>query len=403
MHRVETSEAIFRASCRYLAGGSSTGSKRARLAGDEPAVLVRGKGCRVRDADGNEYIDFRNSLGPVTLGYAVDEVDDAIRAQLADGIVFGHPHVLEGEVAKLLCEVIPCAEQVRFLKTGGESCAAAIRVARAATGRDRIVQIGYNGWLNAVGAGAAVNPREQSGGVPPGVPRCVAELFHVARWGDEAGVRAIFEARGPEIAAVIVAAGYPDIELGKTFLPFLRQLTREHGALLIADEIVTGFRLALGGAQEYFETIPDLAVFAKGMANGMPISTFLGRAEYMAVLDRAIVSSTYGGETLSLAAARATIEIYRQKKVVDHLWKMGEKMWGGAAALAEQYGLPLECRGFAPCKQLSSPEPDFMDRFLRAAYRNGLSFYNVSYTNFSHKERDIDEALERFEAACREL
>jgi glutamate-1-semialdehyde 2,1-aminomutase len=403
MRTTKKSTALFTRSLEYLTGGSSTASKRVTYDGDEPAVIVRGKGCRVWDADGNEYIDFRNSLGPVTLGYAVDEVNDAIKNQLENGIVFGHPHPLEGEVAEILCGIIPCAEQARFLKTGGEACAAVIRIARAATGRDKILQIGYNGWLNAVGAGASVNPRETSSGVPLGVPKAVSDLFYVGHWGHEEEIEKIFAFDGPNIAAVIVAAGYPEMRQGETFLPFIRKITEKYGALMIADEIVTGFRLALGGAQEYFKTTPDLAVFAKGMANGMPISTYLGKKEYMQFLDKAIVSSTYGGETLSLAAAKAVINLYQRENVVEHLWRMGEKMWDGAAMLARQYGVPIEFKGFAPCKAVMPAEPKLGEAFFRAAYRNGLSFYTVNYTNYSHKAADIDDALERLEKALRTM
>ncbi len=402
-HITEKSAALFTRSLQYLTGGTSTASKRALYDGDEPAVIVRGKGCRVWDADGNEYIDFRNSLGPVTIGYANEEINAAICRRLEEGIVFGHPHPLEGEVAALLTEVIPCAEQVRFLKTGGEACAAAIRIARAATGRDRIVQIGYNGWLNAVGAGASVNPREVSSGVPPGIPRAVSDLFYVGHWGNEEEVTHFFETAGEEIAAVIVAAGYPRMQDGEHFLPFLRAITERYGALLIIDEIVTGFRIALGGAQEYFRVVPDLAVFAKGMANGMPLAAYLGKEKYMRQLDRAIVSSTYGGETLSLAAARTVLEIYRREKVVEHLWRIGTRFWDEAAALVRHYGVPVEFQGFAPCKAIVPADAASREAFFRAAYRNGLSFYNVSYVNFSHKPADIDQALERLEKALREM
>lgn len=403
MRSTRKSAALFKKSLTRLAGGSSTVSKRAIYGKDEPAVIVRGKGCRVWDADGNEYIDFRNSLGPVTLGYAVDEVNEAIKKQLEDGIVFGHPHPLEGEVAAMLCEVIPCAEQARFLKTGGEACAAAIRIARAATGRDKIVQIGYNGWLNAVGTGAAVNPRDKSTGVPPGVPKAVADLFLVGHWGNEEELEQFFAAEGGNIAAVIVAAGYPFMQQGETFLPFIRALTKRYGALMIIDEIVTGFRIAVGGAQQYFQTVPDLAVFAKGMANGMPISTFLGKKKYMEVLDKAVVSSTYGGETLSLAAAKAVLEIYRRENVVEHLWRVGSLLWNGAAELTRHYGIPVEFKGFAPCKAVVPADPATGEAFYRAAFRHGLSFYSVNYVNFSHRDADVDQALERLKKALRTM
>ena len=384
---------------RTIPGGSSTGSKRPRLLPEEPGVIVRGEGCRVWDADGREFLDFRNGLGPVTLGYRYPAVDAAIREQLESGIVFGHAHPLEGEVAELLAAAIPGAEQVRFLKTGGEAMAACIRLARVVTGREHIVQIGYHGWLNSLAAGSSV-----PGGLPPsgpaGVPAALSALHHACAWNDLHAVEQAFAAWPGKIAAVVVAAGYGTMGAGATFYPTLRALARREGALLIFDEIVTGFRIALGGAQEYFEVTPDLAVFSKGIANGMPLAAYTGSREAMGALDRVTVSSTFGGETLSLAAARVVIRTYREQCVVDHLWRQGETLWTGLNRLFQQYGIPAEVRGFWPCPQFLFHGPEVgaqRDRFFRSAYRHGISLYDVSYVNFSHQDGDIAEALERLE------
>ena len=171
---------IFNASLSYLAGGSSTGSKRPQFMPEEPGVIVRGKGCRVWDADGREFIDFRNGLGPVTLGYCIPEINAAISEQMANGIVFSHPHPLEGRVAKLLCENIPCAEQVRFLKTGGEACAATLRLARAFTGRTKVMQIGYNGWLNSLSSTGMVLPSQHATQSLPGIPITASHVVSTA-------------------------------------------------------------------------------------------------------------------------------------------------------------------------------------------------------------------------------
>ncbi|WP_158289417.1 aminotransferase class III-fold pyridoxal phosphate-dependent enzyme [Paenibacillus flagellatus] len=387
--------------------GSSTCSKAPSLLPEEPAVIVRGDGCRVWDADGNEYIDFRNGLGPITLGYRFPEVDEAIRRQLDNGIVFGQPHPLEAEVAELLGELVPCAERVRFLKTGGEALAAAIRIARTYTGRDRIVQVGYNGWLNALAGGGPSLPGQRATGSPKGVPAAVSGLHHAVGWNDIGSVERWFDDCGSEIAAVVVAADYAEMEKGASFYPALRELTRKHGALLVYDEIVTGFRIAIGGVQHYFGVVPDMAVFSKGIANGMPLSAYMGSKEVMAACDRggAVISSTFGGETLSLAASRATIRIYREQDVVGHLWRQGEKLWGGLNERLSAAGLPIRLKGYAPCPAFTLQEgadPAVRDRFFRAAYRNGVSLYNISYVNYSHKDADIAEALERLEQACRE-
>ena len=387
--------------------GSSTGSKAPRLLPEEPEIIDHGLGCRVWDEKGREFIDYRNSLGPVSLGYRYPAVDEAIRAQLDRGIIFGHPTALECEVSELLCEVIPCAEQARFLKTGGEACAAAIRIARAYTGRSHILQIGYNGWLNSLAAGARVGPRETARKIP-GVPDAVASLYHAVHWNDEEGIASAFEAYKDDVAAVIVAADYAGFEKGRTFYPFLRRITRENGALLIFDEIVTGVRVALGGVQEYFGVLPDLCVFAKAIANGMPLSVYAGSREVMATCERPgfSISSTYGGETLSLAACRATIETCRRCDVAGHIRETGTYLWGSLNARFRDAGVPLELLGHPACPTFRA-RPDapagLLPDFFRAAYRHGVSLYNVSYVNFSHKRADCDETLTRLDEAIAEL
>jgi glutamate-1-semialdehyde 2,1-aminomutase len=360
----------------------------------------------VWDADGREYIDFRNALGPVTLGYCYPATDEAVRRQLDCGIIFGHPHPLEVEVAEMVCEVIPCAERARFLKTGGEAIAACIKLARAHTGREHVVQVGYSGWLNSLAAGGRLLPRMVSGSAPRGVPQGLSALHHACGWADEEELRRLFQTYRDDIAALVIAPGYPNMEAGRAFLPLARELTERHGAVLVFDEIVTGFRIALGGAQEYFGVTPDLAVFAKGVANGMPLAVYCGRADIMEELDTTIVSSTYGGETLSLAAAKACIETYRTCDVAGHLWRMGERMWAGANAIYARHGLPLEWRGLWPCPQIccaSEEWADWQDQFMRATYASGLSLYDISFVNFSHTEADIAEALGRMEDAAARL
>ncbi len=402
-------ESLFARLNEVMPYGSSTCSKAACFLPEEPAVVERAQGCRVWDVDGREFIDSRNGLGPITLGYRHPAIDRAVTAQLEKGIIFSHPHRLEGEVAELLTEVIPCAEQARFLKTGGEANAACFRLARAHTGREHIVQVGYNGWLNSVAAGGQFRPGVPAAGIPAGVPRGLAEVHHNANWNDLASVEEWFDRFPGQVAAVAVSAAYADMAAGKDFYPGLRELCDRHGALLIFDEIVTGFRVALAGVQEYFGVTPDLAVFAKGMANGMPLSVYCGRRDVMRICGRGgktVISSTYGGEALSLAAAKAAITLYRDGKVTDFLWRQGETMWSAATALCRKHGLPLAWRGLWPCPQIvaeSDAPAGLIDDLFRAAYRNGLVLYNVGYVNFSHTDADIDEALARLDAAIREI
>ena len=385
--------------------GSSTCSKAPSLLPEEPEVIVRGDGCRVWDANGKGYIDYRNGLGPVALGYRYPAVDEAIRDQLDRGIIFGHPGPLECDVAEMLCDLIPCAEQARFLKTGGEALAACIRIARFATGREHIVQIGYNGWLNSVGRGALALPGRPvaAADAPPGVPIALAESFTVCRWNDLELLEQVLAAHPEDYAAIIIACDYPTLAQGREFLPAVRELTRRYGVLMIMDEIVTGFRLAMGGAHEYFKFQPDLAVFAKGIANGMPLSAFLGRAAVMETLNKCTVSSTYGGETLSLAAAAAAIDFYRRHDVCAHLWRAGEMMWRGLQGLLDARGVGIKIRGLWPCPRFAAEKPELMRQFMRAAYVNGVALYHVPYVNYAHKDNDIAEALDRLEKALRSL
>ena len=392
-HGVEQSWQLYEHAAHYIPMATQTHSKapRADLRREEPCFIVRGKGCRVWDVDGNEYIDFRNGLGPITLGYGFPAVDEALRRQLENGTVFSYAHPLEVEVAAGLVEAIPCAESVRFLKTGGEAMAAAHRLARAFTGRDHIITCGYHGWLNTTSRA--------------GVPAAIRSVYQALSWGDVETCEREFD-RNPEgIAAVSVACGYGDIERGHTFLPALRELSRQHGALLIFDEIVTGFRLRLGGAQDYFGVVPDLAVFAKGISNGVPLSCYLGRREIMDRVEEASISSTYGGDTLGLAAAGAVLQTYNSEDVIGTLWQRGQQLHQGFGALCRDLGIAAGFKGLPPVGELVFEHPDPARRaelflhFNAEVLKRGLIIYSIFYPNYSHAPEDIEAALEVMEAA----
>ena len=404
MFSTEKSWKKYEESLNYLTGGSSTNSKIPCFKNEEPALIVKGKGCRVWDIDGNEYIDFRNALGPVTLGYNVPEVNKAIIGQLKKGIIFGHPHPLEGEVAKLLVELIPCAEKVRFLKTGGEAIAACIKIARNATKRNKILHHGYNGWLNVLGVPAGNLPPGIASSAPyNGIPPILQTLHKYLPWANLDEWKKVFSEEGKEIAAVVIACDCAEMEKGKEFLPALRKLTQNYGTLMIMDEIVTGFRLAIGGAHEYFDFKPDMAVFGKGLANGMPISVYLGRKDLIDSAPQIGISSTFGGETLSLVAAKASIKFYQENNVIDHLWKTGEKICNGLKNLFKKYNVSTEIKGFPACPFFSFSSKEERESFFKACYRNGISLYDVPYVNYSHKEKDIAETLGKIEKAIIEM
>jgi len=390
---VERSWALRRRACDLLPRGTSTNSKAPLpgLEGVEPCFVVRGRGCRVWDLDGNEYIDYRNALGPVTLGYAYPAVVEAVRDQLDRGIVFGYPHPLEPELAETLRRIIPCCQMVRFLKTGGEAMAAAFKTARAYTGRDVIARCGYHGWLQTTGE--------------PGVPAAMDALLPSFAWGDVEGLAATLERHAGRVAAVSVAAAYPHITPDNTFLQDCRRLADAHDALLIFDEIVTGFRVTIGGVQEYYNVTPDLAVFSKGLANGMPLSVLAGSESVMRTLESTTVSSTFGGDALALAGAQATIDVYREHDVVGHLWAMGKRLVDGVNDLFRQASVPARFHGCPACPQLMFDSGDaerdqrLATRLLRGLFQRGVSIYTVSYVNFSHQPADIDETLNRWRDA----
>jgi glutamate-1-semialdehyde 2,1-aminomutase len=200
-----------------------------------------------------------------------------------------------------------------------------------------------------------------------------------------------------------VACDYAEMEKAREFLPFLRSLTASAGALLVFDEIVTGFRVALGGASEYFGVVPDMAAVGKGMANGMPISAYVGRADLLDSAPVLGISSTFGGDALSLAAARATLRFYREHGVIEHLWATSRTLWSGAQDIIGRAGLPGTIRGLPVCPWIGFDTPVEREAFFRACYRHGLSLYDVSYVTWSHRDADVQESLARLADAMADL
>ena len=385
---------------RSIPGASQTLSKGANMfvEGAYPVFLQRGKGCRVWDVDGGEYIDYVLGLASITLGYAYPAVTEAVARQLAEGSIFSLPHALEVEVAERLIEVIPCAEQVRFLKTGSEANSAAVRVARAATGRDVVLYFGYSGWHDWY---AITTPRSK------GIPKDFARFIVPFNYNDLPSLERALDEHYGKVAAVIMEAVLLDAP-GTGFLEGVRKAAHDHGALLIFDEIVSGFRWAVGGAQEYFGVVPDLATFGKGMANGLPLSAVVGRAELMREFEDVFVSSTFGGDTLALAAAAATIDEYRHKPVIAHLWAAGRRFQEGFRRAATRTGVPVDCVGFPVHPKIvfrharEETNPLLMSLFLQETGQRGVIFHFAGFNiSFSHLDADVDESLAACEAALR--
>ncbi len=291
--------------------------------GVSPYFITRASGSRVWDLDGNEYIDFVNSLASVTLGYQNPDVTEAVRAQLEFGVIFSLPHPIEAEVAELICEMVPCAEMVRFGKNGSDATAGAIRLARAYTSRDRVAVCGYHGWQDWYIGSTARNR---------GVPKATRDLTHSFTYNDIESLRRLFEEHPGEFAAVILEPMnviYPQAG----FLQAVKELTHAHGALLVFDETITGFRFSNGGAQALFGVTPDLATFGKGLANGYPVSAVAGSRQVMKLMEEIFFSFTFGGEALSLAAARATLNKLKGDGVCARLATKGAMLQGSLGKL----------------------------------------------------------------------
>jgi len=361
--------------------------------GVAPKYLWRGKGAHVWDVDANEYIDYSMGVGPISLGYQYEKVDRAIREQLQEGITFSLMHPLEVEVAELVRELVPNAESVRFSKTGAEVTSAAVRLARAHTGRTNVLCCGYHGWHDWY---IGVTDRNR------GVPHPVRDMTFTFDYND---LCSVLDSLDQDTACVILEP--------VTFEPprdgFLEELKRacvKNGTLLIFDEMWTGFRLALGGAQEYFGTTADLACFSKAVANGMPLSLLTGRREIMSLLEKDVFFfSTFGGEALSLAAARATLLEMREQRVPQHLARQGRKLRDGYNAEASALGLDytrcvgLDCRTMVTFDPKAGNPLDLKSFLQQELLKRGIlwgGFHNVS---FSHTDEDIDYTL----AAYREV
>jgi len=369
--------------------------------GVAPIYLDRGLGSHVWDVDGNTYIDYSLALGPITLGYRYPEVDRAIKQQLKKGITFSLMHPLEIEVSQLLKEVIPCAEMVRFGKNGSDVTAGAVRLARAYTGRDKIACCGYHGWQDWY---IGTTTRDK------GVPKQTSSLTLPFTYNKIESLEKIFTENKGKVAAVIMEA-IAIQEPKDGFLQKVKKLTHDNGALLIFDEIVTGFRIALGGAQEHYKIIPDLSCFGKGIANGMPLSALVGKKEIMKMLEEVFFSFTFGGEALSLAAAKATIGIMKNKGVIRHFWLQGRKLQDAYNQIAKD----LELTKFTGCVGLPAHSAlYFKDKngedslllksiFQQEVLKDGILTIGVHNICYTLSDRDVKRTIDIYAAALRKL
>lgn len=409
MSRYINSEKLLERALKTIPLGSQTFSKSKTQYphGVSPFFIRRGKGSRVWDVDGNEYIDFINSLAAVTLGYCDPDVDAAVRAQLEEGVIFSLPHPIEMQVAEQIVDMVPCAEKVRFGKNGSDATAGAVRLARAFTKRDHVAICGYHGWQDWYIGTTQRNL---------GVPQATRDLSHTWTYNDPDSLARLFQAYPDNIAAVIlepmnVAEPLPG------FLESVQALARKQGALLIFDETVTGFRYAPGGAQEYFGVTPDLATFGKGLANGYPVSAIAGRADIMQLMEEIFFSFTFGGETLSLAAALATMQKLERESVTDTLHSQGRKIMDGLNARIQAAGAEdfLSVTGNPTWSFLIIKDAgpyslwQIKTLFMQEMLARGILTIGSHNMSFSHTNADLDQLFAAYnevipmlvEAVCR--
>lgn len=395
--RYEKSEQLLKRALNSIPLGTQTFSKSKTQYpfGISPYYIHRGKGSHVWDVDGNEYVDYVNSLAAVTLGYCDPDVDRAVKEQLEAGTIFSLPHPIEIEVAEKLVEMIPCAEMVRFGKNGSDATAGAIRIARAYTSRDHVAVCGYHGWQDwYIGS----TPRNK------GVPHAVQKLTHVFSYNDIGSLEKIFKDYPNEVAAVILEPmNY--IEPLDQFLEKVREISHRYGALFIMDETITGFRYAKGGAQEYFGVIPDIATFGKGMANGYPVSAIVGRAEIMRMMEQIFYSFTFGGETLSLAASLATLSKIQKQPVIEKISESGGKIKIGVEHLIHKYNLEdyLSISGHPSWSFLNVKDTpkasnwELHTLFLQELFNRGILALGTHNMSYAHTDADIEALLTAYE------
>ena len=349
-----------------------------------PKFISKGKGAYVWDLNKNKYLDYMCALGPIILGYNHKKTHKAILKQLKKGCIFSLPTLLEQELAKLIIDSVPCAEQVRFAKNGTDVDLAAVRIARSYTRKEHIIKCGYHGW----GDWHGITLRRY------GIPSCLKSIVSDFEYNNLDSLES--ELKNHNTAAVIMEAQALTAPV-PGFLEGVRDLCDTYNCLLIFDEVVTGFRWSLGGAQEYYNVTPDLCCLGKSLANGMPLSAIAGKRKYMQELNNIFFSMTFGGECLSLAAAIETIKELKEKDY-GHIWKLGNALDKGIKELAKKYNLKINFDGSAPRHNLTFQrgytDPNGMKAlFYQEMVKQGILFPNVIYISFAHTEKDINRTL----------
>ncbi|ELR70588.1 Glutamate-1-semialdehyde aminotransferase [Fulvivirga imtechensis AK7] len=402
--RYKTSQEYLERALKTVPLGSQTFSKsKTQLPyGTSPYFASHAEGAYMYDVDGNRYIDFVNSLASVTLGYNDPDVTRAVRQQLEKGTIFSLANELEFVVAEKIVKMVPCAEMVRFGKNGSDATSGAVRIARAYTGRDHVLVCGYHGWQDwYIG----------STGRNLGVPEATRKLTHTFQYNDIDSLERLFNDLKDQVAAVILEP-VNIFEPKNNFLQQVKELTHRHGAVLVFDETITGFRYANGGAQEFFGVTPDLACFGKGLANGYPVSALAGRADIMKLMEEVFFSFTFGGELLSLAAANAALDKLLSHDVIGHLNSVGKQIIEGVSALISKHGLQdifgvsgYPVWSFFTIKDTESfTSWEIKTLFLQEMFKKGIYIigtHNISYAHNDDHVRVLLNAYDHFFAVMK--
>ena len=373
--------------------GGGQGHKRPACYGalEYPRFLERAKGCRIWDVDGNEYIDYLMGFGPILLGYGWKPVDDAVKARIDEGVIFNLHHPIELTLARKLIELVPCAEMVTFCVTGSDATSAAVKLARAYTGREVVIRCGYHGWHDwcHTKRGALSVHSQYTIEMP---------------YNDLDALGDILKANRGRIACIIMEPMTSAVPK-PGYLEGVSELAHENEVLLIFDEVKTGFRVSLGGAQQHLGVTPDMATFGKAIGNGYPIACVVGKKEIMSKVGDVWTAGTYNGQCLSATAALATIGEMEKRDGIGFLWRQGEKLMKGLDDLASSLGVDARCVGSGPMPLLRFGKEceSLRDRFYAETIKNGI-FFSPSHVWFmclSHDDRALQGTLDASEKALR--
>jgi len=363
--------------------------------GTVPLFIESAQGCEVYDVDGNSYIDYAMALGPMILGYNDPDVTAAAEKQLRKGTMFTLPSPLETEAAEALIRHVPSAEMVRFGKNGSDATAVSVKLARAFTGKEKVITCGYHGWQDWY-----IATTERDAGVLP----ILKKYAYPMTYNDISSLKKIIAENKGEIAALIMEPVYT-IEPEKGFLEEVRAITKKENIVLIFDEVYTAFRWSMGGAQEYFKVTPDLTCLGKAMTSGYPLSAVVGRRDIMQHFEEVFFSFTYGGETVSLAALIATIKKMENEKVHQYIWDIGKRLKKGIQESIKKHGMEeyLDIIGypvktafnFKGNKDISPLEMKTF--FQQECASRGILFIGYHLPSYAHKKEHIDFTIQIYD------